>query len=108
MSYGVRVLGRPEILAGFALAGLPTIAVASGDAAAQIRALARDPQLGILLVEQDAYDRVEPELERLTGHRPLPMVVPVPAPRWKDGERAAKDYIVEMLRRAIGYRVRFR
>jgi len=35
----------------------------------------------------------------------LPLVIPVPGPDWTT-ESSAHEYIVEILRRAIGYRVR--
>ena len=35
----------------------------------------------------------------------LPVIAPVPAPRW-DERSEAEAYILEILRQAIGYRVR--
>jgi hypothetical protein len=37
----------------------------------------------------------------------LPVVAPVPGPSW-DARRDAEAYIMEVLRQAIGYRVRAR
>jgi hypothetical protein len=39
---------------------------------------------------------------------PLPMVIPFPAAAWAPGREAAEAYLVEILRQAIGYRVRLR
>jgi vacuolar-type H+-ATPase subunit F/Vma7 len=49
-------------------------------------------------------DAARREVER----RAVPIVVPVPAPEWEAGRGAAEDIILELLRRAIGYRVRLR
>ena len=77
MSYRVRVLCRPPLAAGFRLAGLTPIE-------------AQDPEEG----------------GRRLAREPLPLVVPFPGPAWGPPREGAEAYIAELLRRAIGYRVR--
>jgi vacuolar-type H+-ATPase subunit F/Vma7 len=109
VSYGVRVLGRPEVAAGFALAGMPvTEAASTTSALAVFRELLDDPAAGVVLMEESLHDQLGDDLRRRLSRRPLPMVVPFPGPAWAEGPEAAESYIVELLRQVIGYRVRLR
>jgi len=108
-SYGVRVLCRPEIAAGFALAGLrPVEAATPQEGSERLRELLSQDDIGVVLVEETFYDGLPEDLRRQVGRRPLPMVVPFPEPAWVPGGEAAETYIVELLRQVIGYRVRLR
>ncbi len=69
-------------------------------------ALAQEPDLGILLVEQPLFDAFPAPLKRALENRPLPIVVPVPRAAWGAPTDRAEAYILDLLRRAIGYRVR--
>jgi vacuolar-type H+-ATPase subunit F/Vma7 len=109
MNAQVAVVCRPEVAGGFALAGLaPAVAgdAAAGEAAVE-RLLGRE-DLGVLLVEEAIYDALPVELRRRLGRRPLPMVVPFPGPAWRARPEGPESYVVEILRQAIGYRVRLR
>jgi vacuolar-type H+-ATPase subunit F/Vma7 len=109
MSYGVRVLARPEIGAGFALAGLETIdAGTAQEGRARLDDMLSEPELGVVLIEEQVYDRLSEETRHKLGRRPLPMVVPFPEPIWAPGAARPEEYIVELLRQVIGYRVRIR
>lgn len=109
MSYGIRVLSRPEIGAGFALAGLrPIEAVTLEEAAERLRELRAAPDVGVVLIEAAFYDRLPEDLRRQLGREPLPLVVPFPEPAWVATPEPAETYIVELLRRVIGYRVRLK
>ena len=109
MPYGVRVLSRPEIGAGFALAGLRPVEAASAEQARErLQELLATPEVGVVLMEQGFYERLPEELRRQLGRRPLPMVVPFPEPAWAGRVEPAEAYIVELLRQVIGYRVRLK
>jgi vacuolar-type H+-ATPase subunit F/Vma7 len=104
----VSLLSRPEVAPAFALAGLRPVVVADADDAARhLGALLADERVGLVLVEGPLYDGLDPELQRRLAARPVPLVVPVPAPSWVE-HAAADRVIVELLRRAIGYQVRLR
>lgn len=108
MAHTVRVIARPGIVPGFALAGLPALEVADAiEAGQQVRA-AREGGVGVLLIEERLYDALADEVRREGDRRDLPMLVPFPSPTWAAPAVAAEAYIVELLRRAIGYRVRLR
>lgn len=109
MSYGVSVLCRPEVGAGFGLAGLrPQEFVAVADGVERLRAALHDPAAGVVLVEQSLYDALPEDLRGELNRRPLPMVVPFPGPQWAERREAAEAYIIELLRQVIGYRVRLK
>jgi vacuolar-type H+-ATPase subunit F/Vma7 len=103
----VCVLCRPATAAGFRLAGLrPHLAEDPAEGAARLAALLEDPSVGVVLVQEDFYSAL-PEAQRRTLSRlPLPMVVPFPAPSAGLAARAPDAFIAELLRQAIGYRVR--
>lgn len=62
---------------------------------------------GVVLIDDALHRDLPDDIVRQLNRRPLPVLVPIPAPDWH--ERSAPDeYIVEMLRRAIGYRVKIR
>jgi vacuolar-type H+-ATPase subunit F/Vma7 len=109
MGYGVRVLARPEVGSGFALAGLPTVPAASATQAREcLQELLAMPDVGVVLIEEGWYEGLPDPVRRQLGRRPLPMVVPFPGPAWAQERETAEQYIVELLRQVIGYRVRLK
>jgi vacuolar-type H+-ATPase subunit F/Vma7 len=100
----VRVICRPELAAGFGLAGLDALTAATaGDAATHISRIGRNSPNQVLLVQQDLL----PEGSTVASRQDMPLVVPFPGPDRTD-PADAEATIVEILRRAIGYRVRLR
>lgn len=109
MSREVRLVGRPAVIAGMALTGLPVVAVADAvEAAEQCGRWIDDPAVAVVLLEDHLHERLPEELRRRLARRPLPMVVPFPGPTRLAGAGASDAYIVELLRQVIGYRVRLR
>lgn len=108
MTHTLRVVCRPASLEGFALAGVR--AVPAGDpqeAALAVERLVSDPGLGVLLVEDALYRALPEDLRRRLERRALPVVVPFPGARVEERPSAEAE-LVELLRSAIGYRVRLR
>jgi vacuolar-type H+-ATPase subunit F/Vma7 len=104
----VRVLTRPPLAAGFELAGLPVTRAGDGAAAADVlRRWAEGTDVGVVLVDDELYRSLPGELKKRLDRRGVPVIAPIPAPRW-DERREAEAYILEILRQAIGYRVRAR
>jgi vacuolar-type H+-ATPase subunit F/Vma7 len=109
MRYGVRVVARPEVGAGFLLAGLRTIAAHDvAQASARLDELLAVPDIGVVLLEDGFYDALSDEQRREIGRRALPMVVPFPEPGWAARPGPADAYIIDLLRQVIGYRVRLK
>lgn len=103
----VHVVGTSVACAGFALAGLATHEAATPkDAAAVIDALVTRDETGVLLIEQTLLDALDPAMERALARRTTPIIVPFPGPTRRERERAPESVILQLLQRAIGYRVR--
>jgi vacuolar-type H+-ATPase subunit F/Vma7 len=100
------VITSPGLSAGFALAGVPVVEAADGmQAARQIDRLVDELNAGIVIMDEPLYRDLPEEVRRGLQRSALPVVISVPGPDWTS-ESTAHDYIVEILRRAIGYRVR--
>ena len=99
------VITSPGLGAGFSLAGVPTFEATDGEAAAQqIKRLA-DTNAGVVIIDEPLYEALPDDFRRDLQRSSVPVVIPVPGPDWTEGA-SAHEYIVEILRRAIGYRVR--
>lgn len=108
MTHTLRVVCRPVIGDGFALAGVHSLPAVDGtEAAALLGRLIEDPELGVVLVEEVLYRALPRELLEVLERRALPVVVPFPGPR-AGARPSAEAELVNLLREAIGYRVRLR
>ena len=106
MDMSVRVVCRPEIAAGVELAGLRVdAAVDDATTRARLAALAADPGVGIVLVDEGLYRELPADFVQRLECQSRPLVAPFPGPRFAAPE-AAEEAVLEILRRAIGYRVR--
>jgi vacuolar-type H+-ATPase subunit F/Vma7 len=107
MTGDVKVIARPGIASGFALAGLPvTEMAADAGAGARVAALARATGTALLLVEDTLLRLLSDEDRIELAKRAVPIVVPFPAPLWDTAPAEPAEYILALLQRAIGYRVR--
>jgi vacuolar-type H+-ATPase subunit F/Vma7 len=103
----VRVVCRPAVAAGFRLAGVRPNAVPDvSEGVRRVAGLLDDPTVGVLLVEEDVHAALPDTLRRAVARQPVPMIVPFPLPRWIEAPAPPEAFIAELLRRAIGYRVR--
>lgn len=108
MKVELRVLAERGTAAGFALAGIPTVETATPtEGVERLAALLDEPTVGVVLLEERMHRAVPDELRRRLARQALPIVVPFPAPAWEEGP-VVDQYIVELLRQVIGYRVRLR
>jgi vacuolar-type H+-ATPase subunit F/Vma7 len=99
----VQVICRPELAAGFALAGItPVVLQQSSEVLAQLKSAAGRGETGVILVQDDLL----PDDRDAAKRTALPMVVPFPGPRSLEALESPAAYVAEILRRAIGYRVR--
>jgi vacuolar-type H+-ATPase subunit F/Vma7 len=102
----VRVLSRPVLASAFELAGLAVTRVTDNMAAEEaLRRLAAEQDVGIVLVDEALYRALPHDLMTRLDRQALPIIAPVPAPRW-DARSEAEAYILDILRQVIGYRVR--
>jgi vacuolar-type H+-ATPase subunit F/Vma7 len=104
----VRVVTRPTLAAGFQLAGLAPACVDDAAGALDvIKQWASDGDVGIVLVDAALYEALPRDALARLDRQAVPMIAPVPVPRW-DERSEAEALILEILRQAIGYRVRAR
>lgn len=102
------VIARPGLSLGFVIAGVTVFEESHGrDAAARIRRLISGSEQGaaVVLIDEALYDELPEEFRHESRHHAQPVIISVPGPQWTE-ESKAQEYIVEILRRAIGYRVR--
>ena len=78
----VLVIGHPDAVLGFSLAGVHGQAVTTVDEAnaALDTALASSSDNGIILVTQDVARLIQTRVEDLKLHSTVPLVVEIPAP----------------------------
>lgn len=102
----VQLVCRPATATGFGLAGVNALQVPAGaDAASPVEDLLRSADPGVLLIEEAVYDELAGDLRQRLDRSVRPVVVPFPGPAWTEAV-PAEERVVELLRRAIGYRVR--
>jgi len=108
VSHLVTVVGDATVTLGFRLAGIRPHVVDSRESATRLLGeLARDPSWGVILVQEDLMP--DPAEDPSRGWRTaLPILVPFPAPTRERQPGEAEAYVAELLRRAVGYRVRLR
>ncbi len=111
MKAPIHAICRHEVARGLALAGLAPLEAATGaEAAAAIARLAPEPAHGgVVLIEQALYDALPVATRRALGKAGEPILMPFPGPAAALATGAAPDdELLEILRRAVGYRVRLR
>ncbi len=99
----VLVIGHPEAVLGFSLAGVHGQAVTNPDEAhrALDTALAAK-DIGIILVTQDIAKQIQPRMDDLKLHSTIPLVVEIPSP---EGVSLDEPALSEVVLRAIGIKL---
>jgi vacuolar-type H+-ATPase subunit F/Vma7 len=105
MEMSVRVVCTKDVAAGFGLAGVTAHVAEASTAEDALRRLSQDPSVGIVLVEDRLRDAIPRDLLQRLDRRGTPVVVPFPSPRW-EARSVAEEYVLAILRQAVGYRVR--
>jgi vacuolar-type H+-ATPase subunit F/Vma7 len=101
---GLIVIARPGSSIGFALAGLE-VATADDARSAMQTIEELDARVGVVIIDEHLYRGLTDEFRQDLNRSAEPVVIPVPGPDWAEGA-SAHEYVVEILRRAIGYRVK--
>ncbi len=109
MPYIVQAIGPADMSTGFALAGVPSDQVDSAtEGVARVAALLGREDVGVVLVDESIMKAIPDDLRRRINRRPLPVLLPVPRPHWERREEDVASYLLDLLQRAIGYRMRLR
>ncbi len=99
----VLVIGHPEAVLGFSLAGLHGQAATNADEANQaLDAAVANPEIGIVLVTSEVARLIEPRMNKLKLRSHVPLVVEIPGP---GGVPADQPSLNELVFRAIGVKI---
>jgi V/A-type H+-transporting ATPase subunit F len=99
----VFVIGQPEAVLGFSLAGLQGKAAATADEAnAALDEVLKDSSVGIVLVTSDVAGLISPRMDQLKLRSQIPLVVEIPGPA---GVPADQPSLNELVFRAIGVKI---
>lgn len=101
----MRVVCRPELAVGFELAGMSVEGCDEASAPEVVKQLAAMPTVGVVLIEKRLHRSLPDDLRKTIDRRAWPLLVEFPSPSWEEAT-AAEEYVLELLRQAVGYRVR--
>ncbi len=97
------VIGHPEAVLGFSLAGVGgSVATTADEANQALDAALATPDVGIILITEDVSALIEARMEQLRMHSTVPLVVEIPGPA---GTPSDKPPIGEVVKRAIGIKL---
>jgi vacuolar-type H+-ATPase subunit F/Vma7 len=99
----VLVIGHPEAVLGFSLAGVSGVTVSTVEETnkALDEALA-STDIGIILITQDVSSLIQTRMDQLRQQSTVPLVVEIPGP---NGVSADEPSIGDVLLRAIGVKL---
>jgi V/A-type H+-transporting ATPase subunit F len=100
----VAVMTPPDARHGFALTGVRQLTLMPEQFDAELRALLADPAVGLVVVDERLVAGTTQATLRELERRSPGVVVLLPAP--EAGARLEEDYVLRLIRRAIGYQVR--
>lgn len=99
----VAVIGHPEAVLGFSLAGVAGRPATNAEEADQaINETLATPDVGIILVTEDVAAMIETRMNELKMKSTVPLVVEIPGPA---GPPAGKQALSEIVKRAIGIKI---
>lgn len=99
----VLVIGHPEAVLGFSLAGVSGRAVTTADEANQaLDDALSGKETGIILVTQDVAGQIPARMEQLKLRSTVPLVVEIPSPA---GVGADEPSLSQVVLRAIGIKL---
>jgi V/A-type H+-transporting ATPase subunit F len=97
------VVGHPDAVLGFSLAGIPgLIATTAREADQALDDVLAVPDVGIVLVTEDAGSLIEERMDRLRLRGTVPLFIEIPGPK---GVRPDRPSLGEIIRRAIGVKI---
>ncbi|HVX38191.1 MAG TPA: V-type ATP synthase subunit F [Gemmatimonadaceae bacterium] len=107
MKARVVAVGEAPLAIGFALAGVSSIEAESReDALNKLAETLDDPTVGIVLVDHALVDALPEPVRMRAARRSTPILLSLPSPDWSETPDHGASAILDLLQRAIGYRVR--
>ncbi len=100
------VVAKPDLVDGFRLAGAEVHSAPSPELATEVlRALLRQPDVGLIALEADYYSSLDDRLRRQVDRSAAPIVVALPVGRALETGEARSAYVAELIQRAIGLKM---
>jgi vacuolar-type H+-ATPase subunit F/Vma7 len=101
------ILTTGELAAGYRLAGVATVEVASSAEAATRLEDLLDREDGVIAVHAPYFHAFERSLRQRLDALRAPLVVPLPAGTTDDQAQDRRQRLLQMLRQAVGYEITF-
>lgn len=102
-----RVIADADSVVGFRLAGVDAVAAGCAEEAERLlRACIAEGGVSLVLINQSFLDRFSETARRRIERLSLPLIIPLPiSPTWGK-EEPSQDYVLSLIRRAIGYQMK--
>jgi vacuolar-type H+-ATPase subunit F/Vma7 len=101
------VLTTPQLAAGYRLAGVASLEIASqAHAATELEALL-EQETGVIAVHAPYFHALPRALRRQLASLQVPLVVALPAGTPADEALERRERLLQMLRQAVGYEITF-
>jgi V/A-type H+/Na+-transporting ATPase subunit F len=99
----VMIIGHPQAVLGFSLAGVDGQAATTAEEVNQALEIAfSTPEIGIVLVTEDAASLIGEKMDQLRLRSTIPLVVEIPGP---DAPQSQRPTLNEVVFRAIGIKI---
>ena len=103
----VLAVGEFPLITGFALAGIPVLEAESRvEAAARLTELVNRDDVGVVFAEHAVIDSLPEPVRRKLSRQSTPVLLSLPDPDWSAAVETQSNEILDLLQRALGYRVR--
>ncbi len=103
----VLAVGEFPLITGFALAGIPVIETESREeAVARLAEVLQHEDLGIVVAEPAVVQALPEFIRRKLARQSTPILLSLNTPDWSAEPEGRSSEILDLLQRAIGYRVR--
>lgn len=102
-----RVIADADSVVGFRLAGVDAVAAGCAEEAERLlRSCIAEGGVSLVLINQGFLDRFSEGTRRRIERLSLPLIIPLPiSPVWWK-EEPSQDYVLSLIRRAIGYQMK--
>jgi vacuolar-type H+-ATPase subunit F/Vma7 len=103
----VVAVGEFPQITGLALAGVPVIEAESPeDAVARLDEIVRHDDVGVVIAAQNVVRALPESTRHRLEAQSTPIVLALPSADWAESVEPISNEILDLLQRAIGYRVR--
>ena len=102
-----RVIADADAVVGFRLAGVEAVAADSPEEAERLlRKCLADGCASLILIQQGFLEAFSEGTQRTLQKLSVPLIIPLPLASVWSREEPTQDYILSLIRRAIGYRMK--